>query len=117
MDKANPAAAQSGTVTLSPPARVASAGRRSAVLRASGPEVEFLFQYTCVTAVKSFRWRSRIATRRLAAVSPDGRSKELHVAMVVHGRKVCLPRNPKCGDCCLADLCATGRKQNGGTDD
>lgn len=57
----------------------------------------------------------RLATRRLAAVAPDGRSWELHVGMVVHGRTVCLPRAPKCGACCLADLCATGRKRNGGT--
>ena len=58
----------------------------------------------------------RLATRRLAAVAPDGRSWELHVGMVVHGRTVCLPRGPKCGECVLADLCATGRKRNGGTE-
>lgn len=46
------------------------------------------------------------AQRQLAAISPDGRSRELHIAMVAHGRKVCLPHRPKCGECCLADLCA-----------
>jgi endonuclease III len=56
----------------------------------------------------------RLATKRLAALSPDGRSLELHVGLVVHGRKICLPRNPKCGECCLLDLCNTGRKKKGG---
>lgn len=40
---------------------------------------------------------------------PDGRSKELHVGMVVHGRTVCLPRNPKCESCLIRDLCKRGR--------
>ena len=53
------------------------------------------------------------AQRRLAAVAPDGHGKPLHVAMVVHGRTVCLPRKPLCGECCLADLCAVGRKWKG----
>lgn len=60
----------------------------------------------------------RIAQRRLAAVVPDGRSRELHIAMVVHGRTVCLPVNPKCGDCGLVDLCRRGRHvtaTNGGS--
>lgn len=56
------------------------------------------------------RLEHRVAQRRLAAVTPDGRSRELHIAMVVHGRKVCRPANPKCGECCLADLCKRGRK-------
>jgi len=53
------------------------------------------------------------AQQRLAAVTPDGHGKPLHVAMVVHGRTVCLPRKPRCGECCLADLCAVGRKRKG----
>lgn len=41
---------------------------------------------------------------------PSGRSKELHVGLVEHGRRVCLPTRPKCGACFLADLCHHGRK-------
>ena len=55
---------------------------------------------------------------RLAAVVPDGRSRELHIAMVVRGRTVCLPVNPKYGECGLVDLCRRGRNvtaNNGGT--
>ena len=51
------------------------------------------------------------AQRLLASVVPDGRCKDLHIAMVVHGRKVCLPREPKCGSCPLVDLCRRGRKE------
>jgi endonuclease-3 len=42
-------------------------------------------------------------------VTPE-RSKELHVALVVHGRQICKPRTPHCDDCSISDLCATGRK-------
>ena len=49
------------------------------------------------------------AQKRLPALIPAGRSRELHIAMVAHGREVCLPRNPKCSDCCLRELCKRGR--------
>lgn len=51
------------------------------------------------------------AQRRLAEIVPDGRSRELHIGLVVHGRAVCLPRKPDCGNCCLNDMCKTGRKK------
>ena len=51
------------------------------------------------------------AQRRLAAIVPDRRSRELHIGLVVHGRAVCLPRKPDCGNCCLNDMCKTGRKK------
>lgn len=49
------------------------------------------------------------AQKRLPSLIPAGRSRELHIAMVAHGREVCLPRNPKCGECCIRDLCRQGR--------
>lgn len=51
------------------------------------------------------------AQRRLAAVAPPGRGKDLHIATVVHGRTVCLPRGPRCGACPVVDLCRRGRKE------
>jgi endonuclease III len=45
----------------------------------------------------------------LPPMIPEGRSKELHVGLVVHGRTVCLPRKPECPSCPIADLCAVGR--------
>lgn len=41
---------------------------------------------------------------------PQGRSKELHVGLLEHGRKVCLPNRPKCDVCVLADICRHGRR-------
>lgn len=37
-------------------------------------------------------------------VSPNLRA-DLHVYAVIHGRATCLPRNPRCHDCALSDLC------------
>lgn len=48
------------------------------------------------------------AQRALAAIAPDGVSKALHIGLVVHGRKVCLPLRPKCDRCVLLDLCRYG---------
>ena len=42
---------------------------------------------------------------------PPERSKELHVALVVHGRRICKPRAPHCDDCPITHLCATGSKR------
>lgn len=33
-----------------------------------------------------------------------------HHWLILHGRYVCVARNPKCGDCCLRDLCAYREK-------
>jgi endonuclease III len=51
------------------------------------------------------------AQQRLPALVPDGRSKELHIGLVVHGRTTCLPRKPRCEECLLADLCGFGRER------
>ena len=53
------------------------------------------------------------AQRRLPVFVPDGKSKELHVALVAHGRTFCLPSRPKCSECPLNDLCRFGRIHNG----
>ena len=49
--------------------------------------------------------------RELARLTPDGRSRELHIVLVVHGRVTCVPRNPKCERCPVIDLCAFGKKR------
>ncbi len=51
------------------------------------------------------------AQRRLPPLVPVGRSRELHVAMVVHGREVCLPRRPKCEACVVRHACRYGRRK------
>lgn len=50
------------------------------------------------------------AQKALPKYVPAGRSKELHIGLLVHGRKVCLPRRPLCDKCELADLCRTGKR-------
>lgn len=50
------------------------------------------------------------AQRKLALVVPEGMSTVLHVGMVVHGRKVCLPRNPKCNHCKIRTMCRFGKE-------
>lgn len=44
---------------------------------------------------------------------PPERSKELHVALIVHGRLICKPTAPRCDDCPVAHLCATGIRYRG----
>lgn len=51
------------------------------------------------------------AQNRLPGLIPSGRSKELHIGMVVHGRTVCLPRSPRCHDCVIQDLCNFGKRR------
>jgi endonuclease-3 len=53
------------------------------------------------------------AQQRLPALVPEGRSEELHIGLVVHGRTVCLPRKPRCEFCIIRDLCAFGKKKIG----
>lgn len=47
----------------------------------------------------------------LPAFVPPGRSKELHVALVIHGRVVCKSQSPQCTNCLVAQLCSTGAKR------
>ncbi|MBY0523926.1 MAG: hypothetical protein K2R98_11040 [Gemmataceae bacterium] len=56
-------------------------------------------------------------TQTLPAVVPLGRSKELHVGLVVHGRTICLPRKPMCERCFLNDLCNFGKRRLRGKGD
>lgn len=35
----------------------------------------------------------------------------LHVLMFTHAKKYCRPRNPKCRDCCLLDVCDFGARR------
>jgi endonuclease-3 len=59
--------------------------------------------------------RSGLPHYRAQQIAPrhvlDGASKRLHVGLVEHGRRVCVPRNPKCGECILHDMCRLGQKR------
>lgn len=49
------------------------------------------------------------ATRPLEMIIPPRLRAPLHIAMIQHGRAVCLPREPKCGECAIRTLCDYGR--------
>jgi endonuclease III len=53
----------------------------------------------------------RRAQALLPVYVPEGRSKELHVGLVVHGREVCQPKRADCEHCFLNDLCPTGKRE------
>ncbi|MFM9965677.1 MAG: endonuclease III domain-containing protein [Planctomycetaceae bacterium] len=43
---------------------------------------------------------------------PPERSKELHVALVFHGRQICKPRTPLCAKCAIRILCEYGNSHS-----
>jgi endonuclease-3 len=45
----------------------------------------------------------------LTALVPDARMLEAHLLLITHGRRTCLARRPRCGECPLLDLCPYGR--------
>jgi len=45
------------------------------------------------------------AQKLLPRKIPDGIAKELHIGLVVHGRRVCRPRTPLCGQCVIRQGC------------
>ena len=60
----------------------------------------------------------RTAQRKIAPVIPEEIAYSLHVNMVMHGREVCLERNPRCDVCPIRLHCglyrAAKRKEAGG---
>jgi endonuclease-3 len=52
------------------------------------------------------------AQQQLPKFIPDGRSLELHTVFMVHGRRVCTPRKPKCTECIIKDNCNLGKLVN-----
>lgn len=44
-------------------------------------------------------------------IVPPEEGNDLCHRFVEHGRAVCVARRPRCGDCCLADICRYGKEQ------
>ena len=44
-------------------------------------------------------------------IIPPEEGSDLCHRFVLHGRAVCVARRPDCANCCLADICKTGKKQ------
>ncbi len=49
------------------------------------------------------------AHRRMEQLVPSGKHYALHINMILHGRRVCHPRNPQCEQCCLIVHCQYGQ--------
>lgn len=43
--------------------------------------------------------------QRLLRLVPREFHQDAHHWLILHGRYVCVARKPKCGECCIADLC------------
>jgi endonuclease-3 len=49
--------------------------------------------------------------QRFLSSTPKAFLKDAHHLLILHGRYTCTARNPKCGECCIADLCEFHDKQ------
>jgi endonuclease-3 len=54
------------------------------------------------------------ADEELEKYVPAGLRHDLHLNLIQHGRMVCRPGNPRCGECVLLDLCRYGREATSG---
>ena len=43
---------------------------------------------------------------------PERYKKDAHHWLIMHGRYTCTARNPKCGECCVFDICAWDKKSD-----
>ncbi len=55
--------------------------------------------------------REARANELLDAVVPDDIKYRLHLNLIAHGRNVCRPQNPRCGECVLQHLCQFAQTQ------
>ncbi len=49
---------------------------------------------------------------KLMKVTPKRHLKDAHHLLILHGRYTCTARKPKCGQCCIFDLCEWPEKQD-----
>jgi endonuclease-3 len=55
--------------------------------------------------------RDEETSRTIERLAPPKRMYALHVLMFAHAKKMCRPRNPKCRDCALRELCPYGQRR------
>jgi endonuclease-3 len=49
------------------------------------------------------------AHQQMEHLIPENKHYSLHINMILHGRRICQPRNPKCERCCLIEHCQYGQ--------
>jgi endonuclease-3 len=54
--------------------------------------------------------RDEETSRTIESLSKPNHRYALHVLMFTHAKKMCRPRNPRCGACTLVDLCPHGQR-------
>lgn len=54
-------------------------------------------------------------SRDLKKLFPEDRWADLHLQIIFHGRRVCMARNPNCGECPLLPICPEGKKRTKNT--
>lgn len=55
--------------------------------------------------------RDEEASRTIEHLSKPAHRYALHVLMFTHAKQMCRPRNPKCDECTLVDLCPDGQRR------
>jgi endonuclease III len=58
---------------------------------------------------KTSRFRRRAVHDGIEQLVPPSRRYAMHVSLVVHGQRTCLPVKPNCSSCPLKKSCSTGR--------
>lgn len=54
---------------------------------------------------------SQAAHDRILPHIPKGEHDPFHMVMIEHGKALCLPREPRCGQCPLNHICQAGRRR------
>lgn len=67
--------------------------------------------YRVGTRLGLFRPRAPLdeAHDEMLRLTPEGDAYEVHMLLIRHGRRTCVARSPRCGDCPLRRMCPEGR--------
>lgn len=74
----------------------------------------------CFRISKRLGWSSKetqltdLRAEEIQRGVPEHLRKDLHVGMVMLGRRYCIPTNPRCSECPILEFCPTGIKNTGG---
>ena len=85
-------------------------GRR--VLPVDSNTFRFMQRYGVLR--RHVRFRRKDVHDGIQQLVPPSCRYTLHVNLVVHGQRTCLPRGPRCGQCILRRSCVTGRRYPNG---
>src|SRR5215210_7084309 len=69
--------------------------------------------YRVGTRLGLFRPRAPLdeAHDEMLRLAPEGDAYEVHMLLIRHGRRTCVARTPRCGECPLLRMCPEGRRR------